>query len=64
MSQRPQTGLDIKKSTVISGKLPFECQKIAKNVIFFLLRKIVIFFRKIANSNFLEKNDNFWQLKK
>ena len=39
------------------GKLPFNCQKIAKNWTFFskTLTKIVIFFNKIANGNFVEK---------
>ena len=36
------------------GKLTFECQKIAKNLAF-KKKKIVIFFNKIANGNFVEK---------
>ena len=35
-----------------SRKLLFECQKISKNL---------TFFNKIANGNFVEKNDNFFQ---
>ena len=48
-----------------SGKLPFDCQKIAKNLTFFSkkLTKIVIFSNKIANGNFVEKNDNFVKFK-
>ena len=39
-----------------SGKLPIECQKIAKNWHFSKnLTKIVIFFNKIANGNFVAK---------
>ena len=39
-----------------SGKLPFECQKMAKNLPIknFYFPKIVIFFQKIANGNFFE----------
>ena len=44
-----------------SGKLPYDCQKIAKNLTFFLITKIVIFFNKIAIGNFIEINDNFCQ---
>ena len=46
-----------------SGKLPFDCQKIAKNLTFFQkkLPKIFIFFKKIANGNFFFFNENFWQ---
>ena len=46
-----------------SGKLPFDCQKIAKNLTLFQkkLPKLFIFFKKIANGNFFEKNENFWQ---
>ena len=40
-----------------SGKLPFECQKITKNLTFFSKQftKIVLFFNKIAIVNFFEK---------
>ena len=49
--------------TLPSGKLPFECQKIVKNLKFKIkkLTKIVIFSNKIAIGNFVEKNDNFCQ---
>ena len=38
-------------------KLPFECQKIAKKLAILKknMPKIVVFFQKIANGNFLEK---------
>ena len=41
-----------------SGK--FESQKITKKN-WDLKKKIVIFFNKIANGNFVGKNDNFYQ---
>ena len=46
-----------------SGKLTFDCQKIAKNLTFFSKKmpQIFIFFKKIAIGNFFEKNENFWQ---
>ena len=44
---------DIKVKSWPSGKLPFDCQKIAKNLTFF--QKM---FNKIAIGNFVEKNDN------
>ena len=59
--------------TLPSGKLPFECQKIVKNLKFFqkncqkhdiFFKKIVqifFFFKRIAIGNFVERNDNFWQ---
>ena len=44
-----------------SGKLPFDCQKIAKNFTFFSkkLTKIFIFFNKIAIGNFVLKKQLF-----
>ena len=44
-----------------SGKLPFDCKKIAKNLTFFpkKMPKIFIFFKKIAIGNFFEKNEIF-----
>ena len=46
-----------------SGKLPFDCQKIAKNLTFFQkkIAKNFHFFKKIAIGNFVDKNDNFCQ---
>ena len=38
------------------------CQKL--DIFSKKLTKIVIFFNKIANGNFVEKNDNFCQIKK
>ena len=47
--------ITIKILTWPPGKLPFDCEKIAKNLTFFqiILPKILIFFKKI--------NENFWQ---
>ena len=46
-----------------SGKLPFECKKIAQNLTFFSkkLPKIVIFFNKCQWQFCWKKKDNFWQ---
>ena len=46
-----------------SGKLPFDCQKIAKNLTFYppkiaKIAKIFHFFKKIADGNFFEKMKN------
>ena len=52
-------------STWPSGKLPFDCQKIDKNLTFKKkIAKIFNFFQKIANGNFLKKLKFlaiFWQ---
>ena len=46
-----------------SGKLPFECQKIAKKLTFFSkkLPKIFIFFKIKLPWQFFWKNENFWK---
>ena len=48
---------------VSSGKLLFDCQKIAQNLDIFSkkLPKIFSFFFKIANGNFFFLNENYWQ---
>ena len=45
-----------------SGKLPFDCQKIAKNLTFFPknCQKFSFFSQKLPLAIFFEKNDNFW----
>ena len=44
------------------GKLPFEYQKIAKNLTFFLkIAKNFNFFEKNCHWQFFWKNENFWQ---
>jgi len=40
--------------------LPFEGQKIAKNLTFFL-KKLSFFSTKLSLAIFYEKNENFWQ---
>ena len=47
-----------------SGKLPFECQKIAKNLTFFffkLPKNFIFFQKKLPMAIFLKKMSSFWQ---